>query len=71
VANGDGRYITIKWLLGILAGILIAVSGTLYGDMWGQINKLQEQKVDKDQYRMDVSRLEGKIDRLIDMQMRR
>jgi hypothetical protein len=72
VANSDGKFgPSWKWIVGILAGVLIAVSGTLYGDVRGQISRLQEQKVDKDQYRTDVSRLEGKLDKLIDMQMRR
>jgi hypothetical protein len=62
MANGDGKYgPSWKWIVGILAGVLIAVSGTLYTDMRANIAKLQEGKVDKEQYRCDVTEIKQGI----------
>lgn len=70
MANGDGKFgPTWKWIVGILITILLLVSAASLGSMKSDISRLQEVKVDKDQYRCDISRVEGKLDKIIEMQM--
>lgn len=70
MANGDGKFgPTWKWIVGTLGALLIAVLGTLYGDIQGNIKGLWDKKLDKEQYRCDQARIEGKLDKLIDIQI--
>ncbi len=56
-------------LLGILAAALIALIGFVGSSMHSDINALKEGKLDKEQYRCDLARVEGKIDKLIGFHM--
>jgi len=63
-----------QWVIGILASLiivgLVGVIGDTRGEIKGaksQITSLQKSKVEYDQYRIDLARMEKKIDQVINM----
>lgn len=56
-SNGNGKNVSWKWFTGMLAGILILVSGAVLADMKTEI----KQKVDKCQYEKDMKELKESI----------
>lgn len=76
MANGENgnRFITWQMVLSALAGLLLIclagiVADTRQGITQAQdkIDKIQTSKVDKEQYRCDIERVESKLDKLITM----
>lgn len=55
--NGNGKSVTWKWLVGILAGLLILIAGSVLSGMQSDIKVLKAEKVDKEQYYRDVNEI--------------
>lgn len=78
--NGNNRYVTNRWLIGILAALIFAASGIIVADTRSGINKaqvavecLQKDKLDKDQYYRDLTDIRDaikSIDRKLDWMKR-
>ena len=74
----NGKNVTWQWLVGILVVLLFAAGGVLLADNKAKVQKnetkieqMQERKVDKEQYYIDISdikktlvAIDGKIDRM-------
>ena len=74
--NGNGRSVTWKWLVGILMVIVLAVTGGIISDTRSGISEakakcetLQKEKVDKEQYRIDLAEIKNDLKTLIRMQV--
>lgn len=72
--NGNGRSVTWKWLVGILMAVVLAVTGGIISDTRSGISEakakcetLQKEKVDKEQYRVDLMEIKGDLKTLIRM----
>jgi len=70
----DNEFISWKWIAGILVGLIILAFGGIIADTrqgvsqaQEKIEKIQAAKVDKEQYRCDIERVEDKLDKLINM----
>jgi uncharacterized protein YpmS len=74
MADENGRkYLTWQWLTGILMGLVLLFGGWAWNDTRACLKDNQvelKQKVDKDQYQMDIKRIEIKLDTLINMQLK-
>ena len=55
--NGNGKSVTWKWLVGVLAGLLILIIGSVLSGMQIDIKVLKAEKVDKEQYYRDVNEI--------------
>ena len=76
--NVNGKNVTWQWLVGVLLILLFAAGGVLIADNKAvvvknqvRIEKLGEQKVDKEQYYIDIADIkstlkviDGKIDKI-------
>ena len=74
----NGKNVTWQWLVGILVVLLFAAGGVLLADNKAKVQKnetkieqIQERKVDKEQYYIDIAdikktlvAIDGKIDRI-------
>ena len=65
--SGNGsKYPSWKWLAGILVGLLIIIGGYTLGTSIGEVKAgilvLQDKKLDKDQYLLDMKDMKDKID---------
>ena len=74
----NGKNVTWQWLVGVLVVLLFAAGGVLLADNKAKVQKnetkieqMQERKVDKEQYYIDISdikktlvAIDGKIDRI-------
>ena len=74
----SGKNVTWQWLVGILVVLLFAAGGVLLADNKAKVQKnetkieqIQKEKVDKEQYYIDISdikktlvAIDGKIDRI-------
>ena len=65
--NGNGsKYPSWKWIAGILVGLLIVIGGYTLGTSIGEVKAgilvLQDKKLDKDQYLLDMKDMKDKID---------
>ena len=65
--NGNGsKYPSWKWITGVLVSLLIIIGGYTLGNSIGEVKAgilvLQEKKLDKDQYLLDMKDMKDKID---------
>ena len=74
----NGKSVTWQWLVGVLVVLLFAAGGALLADNKAKVQKnetkieqIQERKVDKEQYYIDIADIkktlvviDGKIDKL-------
>lgn len=79
VESNGSKYVSIKWVVSILAALVFAASGMIVADTRAGITKalyatecLQRDKVDKDQHYRELAeikslllRIEDKIDRKV------
>ncbi len=63
----DEKYVTNNRIVGLLILLALGVGGFFLTDVLAQIRTLQVTKVDKEQYKCDMTRIEGKLDKIIDM----
>ena len=70
--NGNGK-VTYKTVASIAIAIILALVGTAFGFLQNgqvkadtKIEQLQKEKLDKEQYRCDMDRIERKLDRVIE-----
>jgi len=64
----NGKNVTWQWLVGILVVLLFAAGGILLADNKASVRKnevkieqVQENKVDKEQYRLDIADIKGML----------
>ena len=70
--NGNGK-VTYKTVASIAIVVILALVGTAFGFLQNgqvksevKIEQLQKEKLDKEQYRCDMDRIERKLDRVIE-----
>lgn len=70
--NGNGK-VTYKSLVGIGVVVILSLIGIVFGFLQNgqakadvKIEILQKDKLDKEQYRCDMERIERKLDRVIE-----
>jgi hypothetical protein len=75
--NGNGRYVTTKWLIAILVFLVMAASSMIIADTRTGITKaqnaidcLEKDKVDKIQYDKDIQEIKHGINRLVGMHLK-
>lgn len=69
----NGKSVSWRWLAIVAIGLIITVIGAVISDTRNSIGRAEAQiatKVDRDQYRCDMERIEKKLDKLIDFQIR-
>ena len=66
--NLNGKNVTWQWLVGVLVVLLFAAGGVLLADNKAKVQKnetrieqMQENKVDKEQYRLDIADIKGTL----------
>ena len=64
----NGRNVTWQWVVGVLLILVLASGGIILADTKKGVEKtvdkielLQEKKVDKDQYRLDISEIKESL----------
>jgi len=72
--NGDNKIRSYQWVIGLLMGLIIIGLVGVVGDTRGEIKSakvqieiLQKDKVGFSQYRIDLARLERKMDKMLDI----
>ena len=68
----NGKNVTWQWLVGILVLLLFAAGGILLADNKAKVQKnetkieqIQEKKVDKEQYRIDISEIKDTLKTIV------
>ena len=69
-SQNNGRYPSWQWIAVTLVAILIGVSGYLYAGLAGTVSDLGREKLDKEIYYRDMDRIEGKVDRVLNILIR-
>lgn len=69
--DGQGNYVTNRWLIGILCAVLLMAGGWFSTNIWTEIIKLKEGKVDKEQYCRDVNEIKAGIARIENLHIKR
>lgn len=77
MAEGNGeKFISWRWIVGILIAIVFAASGIIVGDTRSgiseaksRIDQLQKEKVDIDRYQVDMKEIKTDLKTLINMHM--
>lgn len=60
--NNNGKYPSWKWLVSILMGLLIFFGAQWATDVKARVQRVEENKLDKEQYYRDLSDMRKKLD---------
>ena len=62
MSNGNGNGSFLKWIVGVMVGILFLFVGTAINLAGNQMNRLEDDKVDQSEYNRDREYLHEKLE---------